>query len=120
MYVCNSLIYEKTDTRGPLVDYEIRVGQNSTVLCARGWAPRRAVVLEPTPMAASAARCHYEVLAVERDVGDDELKKAYRKLALQVRHCAVRTVNCELCLTCLCVVDTVAPRQEPGASGARD
>lgn len=30
-------------------------------------------------------RCHYEVLEVERDITDDELKKAYRKLALKVR-----------------------------------
>ncbi|XP_008422717.1 dnaJ homolog subfamily C member 21 isoform X2 [Poecilia reticulata] len=28
-------------------------------------------------------RCHYEVLGVKRDAGDDELKKSYRKLALK-------------------------------------
>ena len=28
-------------------------------------------------------KCHYEVLDVERSAGDDELKKAYRKLALK-------------------------------------
>lgn len=28
-------------------------------------------------------RCYYEVLQLERDVGDDEIKKAYRKLALK-------------------------------------
>ena len=28
-------------------------------------------------------RCHYEVLGVQRDAGPDELKKAYRRLALQ-------------------------------------
>ena len=30
-------------------------------------------------------RCHYEVLDVAQEVQDDELKKAYRKLALKVR-----------------------------------
>jgi DnaJ family protein A protein 5 len=29
-------------------------------------------------------RCHYEVLGVERDAEEAELKKAYRKLALQL------------------------------------
>jgi DnaJ family protein A protein 5 len=28
-------------------------------------------------------KCHYEVLGVERDANDDELKKSYRKLALK-------------------------------------
>ena len=28
-------------------------------------------------------RCHYDVLGVERDAEDAELKKAYRKLALE-------------------------------------
>ncbi|KAK2827734.1 hypothetical protein Q7C36_018660 [Tachysurus vachellii] len=28
-------------------------------------------------------KCHYEVLGVKRDAGDDELKKTYRKLALR-------------------------------------
>ncbi|XP_041825349.1 dnaJ homolog subfamily C member 21 isoform X2 [Melanotaenia boesemani] len=28
-------------------------------------------------------KCHYEVLGVKRDAGDDDLKKAYRKLALK-------------------------------------
>ena len=28
-------------------------------------------------------KCHYEVLAVPRDAGADDLKKAYRKLALK-------------------------------------
>ena len=32
---------------------------------------------------ATAIRCHYEVLEVERDADDDVLKKAYRKLALK-------------------------------------
>ena len=30
-------------------------------------------------------RCHYEVLDVAHEVQDDDLKKAYRKLALKVR-----------------------------------
>lgn len=28
-------------------------------------------------------KCHYEVLGVKRDAGDDDLKKVYRKLALK-------------------------------------
>ena len=28
-------------------------------------------------------RCHYEVLGINRDANNDEIKKAYRKLALQ-------------------------------------
>ena len=30
-----------------------------------------------------AIRCHYEVLQVDRDVSDTDLRKAYRKLALK-------------------------------------
>ena len=30
-----------------------------------------------------ALRCHYDVLALERTATDDELKKAYRVLALK-------------------------------------
>ena len=29
-------------------------------------------------------RCHYEVLSVERNATDDEIKKSYRKLALKL------------------------------------
>ena len=32
---------------------------------------------------ASKIRCHYEVLGVERKANNDDLKKAYRKLALK-------------------------------------
>lgn len=32
---------------------------------------------------AGAMRCHYEVLGVERSANGDEMKKAYRKLALK-------------------------------------
>lgn len=28
-------------------------------------------------------KCHYDILGVKRDAGDDDLKKAYRKLALK-------------------------------------
>lgn len=28
-------------------------------------------------------KCHYEILGVKREAGDDDLKKAYRKLALK-------------------------------------
>ena len=31
----------------------------------------------------AAMRCHYEVLQVERDVSEAELKKSYRRLALK-------------------------------------
>uniref|UniRef100_A0A1I7YWR3 DnaJ homolog subfamily C member 21 n=1 Tax=Steinernema glaseri TaxID=37863 RepID=A0A1I7YWR3_9BILA len=31
----------------------------------------------------NAMRCHYEVLEIERDANDDQIKKAYRKLALK-------------------------------------
>ena len=34
-------------------------------------------------MAMAAPRCHYEVLEVEMGATDDELKKAFRKLALK-------------------------------------
>ena len=34
---------------------------------------------------AGAIRCHYEVLEVEHTANDDEIKKAFRKLALKVR-----------------------------------
>ena len=30
------------------------------------------------------AKCHYELLGVARDASDDEIKKSFRKLALQM------------------------------------
>jgi curved DNA-binding protein CbpA len=29
-------------------------------------------------------KCYYEVIGVERNAGDDEIKKSFRKLALQL------------------------------------
>ena len=40
-------------------------------------------------------KCHYEILGVKRDAGDDDLKKSYRKLALKWH-------PGELCV-CVCV-----------------
>ena len=34
-------------------------------------------------MAPRRMRCHYDVLEVSRDASDGELKRAYRKLALE-------------------------------------
>ena len=39
--------------------------------------------LDFDPHRRMALRCHYDVLAVERTATDDELKKAYRVLALK-------------------------------------
>lgn len=68
-----------------------------------------------------AAKCHYEVLDVARDVGEDDLKKAYRKLALKVL-CNSRHQGSELahCLTSCAHAFAVAPRQESGRRGACD
>lgn len=35
------------------------------------------------PAAAIAMKCHYEVLGVRRDAAEEELKRAYRRLALR-------------------------------------
>ena len=63
---------------------------------------------------AAMPRCHYEVLEVERDAQDDELKKAYRKLALKVRGCRRKKSTRARMLTLMrvwrCVRTAVAPR----------
>ena len=45
-------------------------------------------------MAAPPVRCLYDVLEVERDAQDDELKKQYRKLALKARAARLRPPGC--------------------------
>ena len=51
------------------------------------------VLVAGQPRAMPAVQCHYSVLGVERDVDDDGVKKAYRKLALQVK-CARNAASC--------------------------
>ena len=42
----------------------------------------------------SKIRCHYEVLGVERTANNDDLKKAYRKLALKFHPGKVSLLDC--------------------------
>ena len=74
----------------------------------------------------TSIRCHYEVLGVDRDVDDDALKKAYRKLALKVHARPNHRTQCPPFDRAGIVAHlgrpaaTVAPGQESGPDRPRD
>lgn len=80
--------------------------------------------LAPPAPRSAAMRCHYEVLAVERDSDGDTIRKAYRKLALvrpplsqTCRSLAPALAARALSHALRTPAPGVAPGQEPHARG---